>query len=258
MLKLTASPEGELDDQERPLISTAVDVQLPHYILRHNHIRAQLLYSTHGTLQVSVQNRQWLITPHTGIWIRPGQDHEVIANDAAQYRSVYIVPDIANSLTISSRIVTLKPLLRELINESACFGSQYMKNTPEHRLIGVLHDNLKSLPDDTCQIQIPSDRRLRKICLRILQNPKNDISLSQWCANSGTCERTIARLFRKQTGCSFTVWRQRVYVSYAIEKIRSGQSITTVALDLGYNSPSAFTAMFKRVLGITPSQYFPQ
>jgi AraC-like DNA-binding protein len=37
--------------------------------------------------------------------------------------------------------------------------------------------------------------------------------------------------------------------------LAAGEPITRIALDLGYESPSAFTAMFKRVLGAPPSQY---
>jgi AraC-like DNA-binding protein len=36
------------------------------------------------------------------------------------------------------------------------------------------------------------------------------------------------------------------------------EQVSTVALDLGYNSPSAFIAMFKKALGKTPGQYFEE
>ena len=34
-----------------------------------------------------------------------------------------------------------------------------------------------------------------------------------------------------------------------------GESVTNVALDVGYDSPSAFTAMFRRELGAAPRRY---
>ena len=36
------------------------------------------------------------------------------------------------------------------------------------------------------------------------------------------------------------------------------KSILTIALDLGYDSPSAFSAMFKRETAMTPSEYITQ
>lgn len=38
----------------------------------------------------------------------------------------------------------------------------------------------------------------------------------------------------------------------------AGRSVTVVALDVGYDSPSAFTAMFRRALGVSPTRYFEQ
>ncbi|CAI9401481.1 HTH-type transcriptional regulator NimR [Pleomorphomonas sp. T1.2MG-36] len=42
----------------------------------------------------------------------------------------------------------------------------------------------------------------------------------------------------------------------ALETLAEGQAVTVVALDLGYDSVSAFIALFKRTLGVTPSAYF--
>ena len=41
-------------------------------------------------------------------------------------------------------------------------------------------------------------------------------------------------------------------------RLAEGQSVTEVALELGYETPSAFIAMFRRALGVTPGQYFNQ
>jgi AraC-like DNA-binding protein len=46
------------------------------------------------------------------------------------------------------------------------------------------------------------------------------------------------------------VWRQQARLMEALSRLASGQSITAVALDVGYESPSAFTAMFHRNFGV--------
>jgi AraC-like DNA-binding protein len=74
-------------------------------------------------------------------------------------------------------------------------------------------------------------------------------------AEAGMSRRTFTRLFRAQSGVSFGEWRQQVCLLAAIERLSMGQPVTHVALDLGYASPSAFAAAFRRVLGETPSQY---
>ncbi|CFO04993.1 transcriptional regulator [Bordetella pertussis] len=42
----------------------------------------------------------------------------------------------------------------------------------------------------------------------------------------------------------------------ALARLSRGEQITAVALDLGYGSPGAFTAMFRRALGVSPREYF--
>jgi AraC-like DNA-binding protein len=41
----------------------------------------------------------------------------------------------------------------------------------------------------------------------------------------------------------------------AIAMLGEGESITNIAYEVGYESPSSFTAMFHRVLGVSPSNY---
>jgi len=42
----------------------------------------------------------------------------------------------------------------------------------------------------------------------------------------------------------------------ALEQLALGRKIIDVALELGYESPTAFSTMFKRELGIAPSGFF--
>ena len=67
--------------------------------------------------------------------------------------------------------------------------------------------------------------------------------------------RTLARHFRRHTGMSFAEWRRRARLLRALGWIAEGRPILEVALELGYDSPSAFSAMFRRELGAPPSSF---
>ena len=54
---------------------------------------------------------------------------------------------------------------------------------------------------------------------------------------------------------SFVAWRQQACVLAALPHLAAGEHVTTVALNLGYDNPAAFTTMFKRVLGTSPLSY---
>ncbi len=55
---------------------------------------------------------------------------------------------------------------------------------------------------------------------------------------------------------SFRAWRQQARFLQALVGLAEGRPVTTLALDLGYDSPSAFIAAFKRAFGVTPARYF--
>ena len=57
---------------------------------------------------------------------------------------------------------------------------------------------------------------------------------------------------------SFVQWRQRACVIQALARLAAAEPVTRIALDLGYDSPGAFSTMFRRVLGRSPSTYLNQ
>jgi len=42
----------------------------------------------------------------------------------------------------------------------------------------------------------------------------------------------------------------------SLQLLAAGEKITHVALEAGYSTPSAYIAMFRKILGVTPGQYF--
>ena len=89
-------------------------------------------------------------------------------------------------------------------------------------------------------------------------NPGDNRTLEQWGKSVGATERTLARRFRFETGMSFRQWRQQMRILESLKRLGQEEQVSTVALELGYNSPSAFIAMFKKALGKTPGQYFKE
>ena len=80
-------------------------------------------------------------------------------------------------------------------------------------------------------------------------------SLDEFAKIAGMGRRTFTRTFRDETGMAFAMWRQQIRLMAAISMLSEGQSITNIAYEVGYESPSSFTAMFHRVLGVAPSHY---
>ena len=67
--------------------------------------------------------------------------------------------------------------------------------------------------------------------------------------------RSFTRLFRRETGLSFVAWRQQACLLCAMPRLAAGEAVTTIAIDLGYENPAAFTLMFRRAFGSPPLTY---
>jgi AraC-like DNA-binding protein len=120
----------------------------------------------------------------------------------------------------------------------------------------ILLDQIKSLPVTPLDLRIPQDPRLSRIYEALVDNPADNRSLEDWGHKVGACSRTLTRLFQAETAMSFRQWRQQFRILEALKRLGQGEPVTNIALDLGYDSPSAFICMFKKALGKTPGQYF--
>jgi AraC-like DNA-binding protein len=98
--------------------------------------------------------------------------------------------------------------------------------------------------------------RAMRVAEMLLESPGDSRSLADVCRKCGASKRTLERLFLEETQLTLGRWRQQARLLHAIKLIAGGEKITTAALDAGYNSPSAFITMFKRLLGSTPARYF--
>ena len=255
MLTLSASAEGQIIDAARPIIVSAAEVGEAHEIAAHRHPRGQLLYAEQGVMQVSVGQTTWRVTPRMGLWVPSAIPHRVTACAGISYRSLFVNPDQARGLPQCGMALDIPALTRELICEAATFGADYRPRSAEARLIAVLQDRLPRLTAAQLSLPLPLDARAKRVCEALLDSPADNRGLAEWGRSVGASSRTLARLFLRQTGLSFGAWVQRLRLSLALERLARGESVTRIALELGYATPSAFSAMFRRVLGTSPQRY---
>lgn len=96
---------------------------------------------------------------------------------------------------------------------------------------------------------------LSRVLNYIENNLDQDIPIKTLAAHVYVTERTLMRKSNKELGMSLTEWKQKLKVLQAMDRLELGDSIETIALELGYSSSSAFISMFKRIMGVTPKEY---
>lgn len=227
-------------------------------IAPHSHERAQLIYATAGTMRVSTGEAMWMVPPQRAVWMPAGVVHGIEMLDRITMRTLYLRDDVAAGMPATCRVLLVSPLLRELIVRATELPLQYDESGPAGHVVALIVAELHGLQALKLDLPMPNDQRLKGLCKALLAAPGDRRGLEDWARTVNASARTVARLFRRETGFSFAAWRQQARLLEAMGRLGSGQPVTRVALDLGYDSVSAFSAMFRRAAGASPSDYWPQ
>ena len=221
----------------------------------HAHKRGQLMFVTSGSMRVETREGSWITPPGRACWIPGAVRHTVIYTQPSEMKTVLISPELLAALPQRGCVVQLSSLLRELVLQAVEIGNDYPLHGHEHRLMQVLVDQIAVAQAAPLFLPEGRDQRLRRVTARLHQDPGDDRSIEAWAHLAGASARTLARLFQKETGMTFSSWRQQLCLIRAVEMLIEGHSVTNIALALGYGSPASFTSMFSRVMGESPSNY---
>ena len=223
---------------------------------RHRHERGQLIFAITGVMSVATDQGTWVVPPNRALWMPAGTMHQITMAGAVEMRTLYIRHDATAGLPATCTVLFVTPLLRELIVRATELPVLYDEQGSPGRVMSLLLDEIRALPALPLELPMPSDRRLAALCARLIGDPADPSTLDDHAESLRVSARTLARLFRTQTGMTFGQWRQQARLFEALKRIAAGSAVTAAALDVGYESASAFSAMFRRTLGMPPSRYF--
>ncbi|OLF52645.1 AraC family transcriptional regulator [Pseudomonas chlororaphis] len=243
-----------LDHTPRAVVAIGNDYPSGHLLPSHWHRRAQLLYGATGVMQVSTRQGRWVVPPQHAVWIPPLVAHEVLMLGVST-RSLYIEPAAMPALGDECQVIGVSPLMRQLLMEAVDLPLEYDQGARDGALVSLLLHELARTNRLPLHIPLPEAPRLLALCQAFLQRPDAHQAPVQWAQQLHISLRTFNRLFRQQTGMSFVQWRQRACVVKALARLAAGETVTRIALDFGYDSPGAFSTMFRRVLGQAPTAY---
>jgi thioredoxin len=164
-------------------------------------------------------------------------------------------PAAIAGLPASLRVVAMTALMRSLMGEAVAIGDTQAVRGRDALLLDLILHEIPRLEELPLGLPFPSDPRLAALCRRYLDAPTPAVTIDDWARRAGMSRRSFTRRFQRETGLSLSVWRQQASLFAALPRLSEGEAVTTVALDLGYESVAAFTTMFKRMLGTSPRAY---
>lgn len=246
----------DVDNIPRPVVALSTrSVTKDWEYARHQHHKAQLLYSVRGILNCEIDDGIWIVPPQCAVWIPGNLSHSARGSGETECYCLFIEPDARLELPKTCCTISVSPLLHELLLKVAGFPELYALGGREDRLIATLLDELAAAPVEDLHLPMPRDPRLRRLADMLLSDPTDKTLKGDLATRMGMSERSMSRLLMHEIGMSFGRWRRQLHVILALQRLTKGESVQTVALELGYENASGFVTMFRKAVGKPPARY---
>ncbi|WP_175561557.1 AraC family transcriptional regulator [Vibrio aerogenes] len=230
----------------------AVKRVIDHHVteLPHQHAQGQLIWMKQGVLSAQTDHQQWLIQPGMLIWIPPYVTHQAHCKHSATLCVLYLPPDLAERWPGEVRLIQASTLAIGIIDtfllrDISCQNKQ-------RQLMTLLRDELEHTHCDAYILPLPEDSRLKKITDQLIQHPAMRKSLSEWGRKVGASERTLSRLFMKETGLNYRSWCHRLRHNATLAGLRDGLTNDQLAEQLGLSSGDSLSHWVQRAFGMSP------
>lgn len=245
-----------LEAAEGAVVALPGDYPDKYRVPEHRHSRAQLLHARTGVVMITTAEGRWMVPPGHAMWIPAGVSHSVEMLGTVTMHSVYVTPDAIAGLPQGLRVVGLTGLMASLVLEAMTLSRGWHEPDRAALVMGLLLHEIPNLPQRPLGLPFPAEPRLAALCRRFIERPSPHTTIAGWASKIGMSRRSFTRLFLRETGLSLSTWRQQACLFAALPRLADGEPVTSVALDLGYDSMPAFTTMFRRMLGKAPREYF--
>lgn len=242
-------------DRRQWLSGGAVRQITRRHTANHAHAEGQWLGARSGLFAVESAGERWLIGPGHVLWLPPKLEHAARSHGAFSGWSLYASP--ARSAALPGR-----PFTAATTSLALALADRVIQDTGNapwdertSRLAEVCWDEFALLTRSALALPLPADPRLRRVTSQIDDDPGDCRPVEAWAALAAMSPRTFIRRFAAETGLPFSAWRQRARLLAAQERLARGESVTTVAAAVGYDSLGAFSTAFRLLTGYSPRSY---
>lgn len=220
----------------------------------HHHSRGQLFGSLQGLLTVGTERGVWVVPAIHAVWLPPHHVHSASSHGPFDGWSAFIAEAACENLPKSPCILRVSGLLREAVLRASTWPLEPLTGASVH-VAEVILDEIRNLPVETLGLPLPTDPRLQRIAQAFIDDPTHERDLEDWAQWGAVSSRTLSRRFVAETGFNFTTWKQRARLMRALELLAAGKPVTSIAIELGYSTATAFINLFRRTFGETPAVY---
>ncbi len=254
MSPIRQSQMASVETADRPVVGYAEDYPAGMNADTHSHPRAHLIYAVSGVMHIETKTASYIILPSTALLMPANTGHAIYMDGPVEMRALFLRSSAAKRIFDDCKVISVTPLLRELILAACGEPLDWDVNGRGHHVTALALGEIERSMVLPLDLPLPTDTRLRRVIDALRDQPHNTNSLMQWAQFGNVSDRTLARLFRKETGLSFRQWRQQARLTAALRALSAGKGPAKAAVIAGFVSQPAFGAAFRKNFGFTPGQ----
>ena len=219
---------------------------------RHHHRQHQLAWASEGTVIARLDEVHWVVPTSRAVWLPSGCQHDVIPRPGTTLHCLYVWPELCPITWRDPTLVTVSPLLRELLLHLTAHQDEAQVSAATATL---LFGALEPVDGPQVQLPMPHDPHLRAVARDVLASPRQAHRVEHLARRHHLGASTLRRRFVIETGLTISEWRRQARLHASLGLLADGLSVEQVAFHVGYSSANGFIDAFKRHFGTTPAQY---
>jgi AraC-like DNA-binding protein/quercetin dioxygenase-like cupin family protein len=232
----------------------------------HQHKGFEILYLHSGSSEMIIGQNRFTLSGGQAVFLHGGASHcaRSVSNDYTR-TALHFQPDISSTRysDFLDSIVQNGGALYTLRTDSAnrflwttneLLSLSTSAHYPHHVVVSLVDLILAELRDS--DIQAPAPPAIIRDIIDYMQNHATNIDDLQQLYNTFFYSPShIRQLFKEHLGCTPQHYLLQLKATKACELLRSSASINQVAQEAGFANVRSFQRSFKRILGVTPSEY---
>ncbi len=210
----------------------------------HSHDVPHLIHVVSGAAELVVEGQEYRLGPRENLWLAPQ-----VAHSARYSRESVVFGPFLSPETVPHGRVQLLGIVPELSGVVATILGASPRTDTEIQAFRTALDQILAAMRPDCFVLLqpthPSARAVARACVT------SRLTLDELASRCGTSARHIQRLFREETGLSFTSWRSRARLNVAVARLRGGVGLHAAASAAGFASRAGLLKALGRETGLT-------
>lgn len=250
----------------------------------HHHDFSKIVILIDGDLTYYIEGKAYILKPWDILFINKNEIHKPVVNPDKYYERIviWLNPDFMakyaqgnndllkcfeiaiknnyNLLRLNMKsIEIIKNIIQDIqsCDNSNEFGSEILKESLFVQLMVLMNRLFLNSDKNRDMEDIQYDKTIEGVLNYINSNLENDLSIDTIASNFFISKYYLMRKFKSQIGSSIHNYIIQKRLILAKSLISEGLTMSNVCSKCGFNDYSSFVRAFKKVYGVSPSNYNP-